>query len=307
MVSLFCSSWRTLGAVLLAFDVLATLGDEPQGTVNWQLTNLLLNDPAPTEVTLGGDCPGNLLPRERCVAGGHLYVDSIDNGYRLGDFSLPGWDRELKRLYLGLKRECKMIPKENFIDHCHHQGSCDHPVWGIIPLLVAGVHARKHLEGYPFAAKFLSVMERRIPGLFSVAIARMEPGSASHPHCDGADGSYMTRFSLSLRMTGLAAMLRFCTREYAFEEGHLVGYNSSMPHEIANPSTESFFSLVFDVLNDDVIENDESKAAAMAYAAEHWSYLSDNAQDSGGHHQHHHHHHHLRHHQQLSSDGPSST
>jgi len=107
----------------------------------------------------------------------------------------------------------------------------------------------------PTAAKLLDYMEKHIPGLITVVLSLSAAHGHITPHCGGIEGFQFVRHHLAIRVPEPKARFRICGRVYEFEEGQLMGFNNSIPHEVINPSAEPRIVLLFDVLLPDVLNS----------------------------------------------------
>ena len=293
----------TLGTRVCAFtdDYWEPAPDE--GIFQWGLPMVLeRNQPAGRDPRLQ-NCIENVLPGDPglCHPGAHrrISVDTKDPSE-----AVPPWDAEVRKHAATLKHEVASIPLDYFVPYCHHHDDCPNPSWRIMPLMVLGLKVPHNLRVAPHAAKLLTFMvsslidgacfangraaaavhcphafgpsfraalqEKNIPGLITVALSLSAAHGHITPHCGALEGFQFVRHHLAIKVPEPRARFRICGRVYEFEEGQLMGFNNSIPHEVINPSSDARVVLLFDVLLPDILRSDKGHRETMAYLTGKW-------------------------------------
>ena len=112
--------------------------------------------------------------------------------------------------------------------------------------------------------------EKNIPGLLNVILSLTTAHGHIAPHCDGFEGQQFERHQLALHVPLPAAQLRVCDSIYEFEEGELISFNVSLPHEVINPSNEARLVLLFDVMHEHLRSSPVRQQRAMSHLINNW-------------------------------------
>ena len=260
--------------VLLAARVCAFSDDhwEPapdEAIYRWGLPAVLeSNEPSGRDPRLQ-NCMNEVRPGDPglCHPGGHrrISVDTKDPAE-----AAPPWHAEVRKHGAVLKRETSSISLNYFVPYCHHMDDCPNPSWRIMPLMVLGLKVPHNMRVAPNTAKLLNFMERNIPGLITVALSLSAAHGHITPHCGALEGFQFVRYHLALKVPEPRARFRICGRVYEFEEGQLMGFNNTIPHEVINPSSDARIVLLFDVLLPDIVSSSKGHKETMAYLTDKW-------------------------------------